>query len=542
MPPINDNIVDATLIAGASGTTAGSNVGATVQTLEPASSSVWWKWVAPTSDKYFFSTRGGITNFRSNLNLFTNPFNLNAYNNLFSVPYVVDYRNGFVGIEFGALVAINAVAGTTYLIRVAARAATTGDITLSWGLYFPTEDGLCAGCPTEWGPTQTCKGFAQLQTSRTPRKESYGNFPAGIYKIRYCKGTFRWGGDGGSTHTVFAWDDNAHFNQIVALYSSGTTNFLGDWSSATAYVTGDLICSEHAVWRAISTNTNKLPSANPANWVRASFATFRNMSGIVKATTIAATEAAFRCAGTGFVHCGGEIALIFSDLPLADNANDPVLPQFALYASSVSFQASGASITRSSATALSGNFGVKNLTDIDISTLNATLLTTGRVTSSATIPFTINSNETKQTNPISFQTTDGETRLIATLRLSACSFQTDLVYDLTPILTCKLLPLPGSPGACNGLKYQMHFTVTNNGLGPTWALNATISITPAMVPCTGTLPATISLGSINPGATKDIFFDLKTKPVATPIVITVALTDGPVTHPTAQFAITFPAG
>ena len=67
-PPENDDWADAIALTGASGTTNGTNDGATVESGEPpfgAGSSpipphdtVWWKWVAPSNGNYEFDTIG----------------------------------------------------------------------------------------------------------------------------------------------------------------------------------------------------------------------------------------------------------------------------------------------------------------------------------------------------------------------------------------------------------------------------------------------------------------------------------------------------
>lgn len=62
--PANDDFADATVISGASGSTTGSNLGATIESDdEPYGGqedygSVWWKWVAPASGTATFSTQG----------------------------------------------------------------------------------------------------------------------------------------------------------------------------------------------------------------------------------------------------------------------------------------------------------------------------------------------------------------------------------------------------------------------------------------------------------------------------------------------------
>ena len=63
-PPANNNFASSTLISGASGTIAGTNLEATKEANEPnhagepGGKSVWYRWTAPTSALYRFDTEG----------------------------------------------------------------------------------------------------------------------------------------------------------------------------------------------------------------------------------------------------------------------------------------------------------------------------------------------------------------------------------------------------------------------------------------------------------------------------------------------------
>src|SRR5574340_1168479 len=62
--PPNDNFANAFAISGVSGSTNGSNVGASLETGEPnlfgvaIGESVWFTWTAPADGAYTFSTAG----------------------------------------------------------------------------------------------------------------------------------------------------------------------------------------------------------------------------------------------------------------------------------------------------------------------------------------------------------------------------------------------------------------------------------------------------------------------------------------------------
>jgi hypothetical protein len=63
----NDSFSSAQILSGASGTTSGDNFGATKQPAEPdhannsGGSSVWFRWTAPSSGQFFFSTSGSTS-------------------------------------------------------------------------------------------------------------------------------------------------------------------------------------------------------------------------------------------------------------------------------------------------------------------------------------------------------------------------------------------------------------------------------------------------------------------------------------------------
>ena len=114
--PANDNFANAWTIAGSSGTTNGSNVGATFETGEPdifgagIHESVWYKWTAPADGTYIFDTVG--SDFDSLLGIYTG----NAVNALTVV------GEGYYLISFGGAfdspVSFIATAGTAYSIKV----------------------------------------------------------------------------------------------------------------------------------------------------------------------------------------------------------------------------------------------------------------------------------------------------------------------------------------------------------------------------------------------------------------------------------------
>ena len=129
-PPANDMFADATAISGASGSVAGINENATLETGEPlpklghAQQPVWWTWTAPNSGTATFDTIG--SSFDTMLGVYTG----NAVASLTTMA-----ENDDINTEVRqSRVSFDAVKDTTYRIAVAGYQANVGDITLNWSL------------------------------------------------------------------------------------------------------------------------------------------------------------------------------------------------------------------------------------------------------------------------------------------------------------------------------------------------------------------------------------------------------------------------
>jgi len=125
--PANDNFANAITITGASGTIAGSNVGATVEPGEPTSevgapvhTSIWYNWTAPASANVTFDTFG--SDYDTVLIAYTGA----AVNALTFIAGNDDFGGSQSQITFAA------VMGTTYRIRVDGFDGSTGNVTLNW--------------------------------------------------------------------------------------------------------------------------------------------------------------------------------------------------------------------------------------------------------------------------------------------------------------------------------------------------------------------------------------------------------------------------
>ncbi|MCX7045066.1 MAG: dockerin type I domain-containing protein [Candidatus Sumerlaeota bacterium] len=130
--PANDDFASAFAIAGALGTTTGTNFNATVETGEPnhvgdaGGKSVWWVWTAPAAGLAEFNTRG--SNFDTQLAVYTG-----AVVSALAETASNEDENYTSGI-YTSLVTFNTSAGIVYHIAVDGYMGETGDVILNWQL------------------------------------------------------------------------------------------------------------------------------------------------------------------------------------------------------------------------------------------------------------------------------------------------------------------------------------------------------------------------------------------------------------------------
>jgi hypothetical protein len=113
--PLNDNFAAATPFGKRQGTVTGTNVEATRETGEPdnGNRTVWWKWTAPRSDRYFLDTCKTVPSFASVIGVYVGSNVaqlLQKANSRVSGSDCPDYS--------GVKTYFDAVAGTTYYISV----------------------------------------------------------------------------------------------------------------------------------------------------------------------------------------------------------------------------------------------------------------------------------------------------------------------------------------------------------------------------------------------------------------------------------------
>ncbi|MCA1592101.1 MAG: NF038122 family metalloprotease [Acidobacteria bacterium] len=127
--PANDNFASAQAIAGSSGTTSGTNIGATKEVGEPnhaanpGGRSVWYRWTAPASGTATFDTKG--SNYDTTLAVYTG-------GSVGALALIVENDDIVSGTDIVSTVTFNAIAGTTYQIAVDGFDADSGSIILNW--------------------------------------------------------------------------------------------------------------------------------------------------------------------------------------------------------------------------------------------------------------------------------------------------------------------------------------------------------------------------------------------------------------------------
>ena len=134
--PDNDDFAKAAEISGESGSVTGTNIGAGVEDGEPlplervedvlfnSTATVWWRWRAPASGTFVFTTQG--SDFSAALGVYTG-------NSVDALVKIDAYRSEWLdGAATSAAVTFHAIMGTTYYIAVGGYRDYIGGIVLSW--------------------------------------------------------------------------------------------------------------------------------------------------------------------------------------------------------------------------------------------------------------------------------------------------------------------------------------------------------------------------------------------------------------------------
>src|SRR5205814_2805920 len=136
--PGNDMFASAVAVSGASGSTAGSNVGATKEAGEPGlagnsgGASVWWRWTSPYTGSATVTTAG--SSFDTLLGVFTG-------SSVGALTLVAD-NDDVSGTDKTSAVSFAAAAGTTYMILVDGylgpqSGQAAGAISVNWNIAAP---------------------------------------------------------------------------------------------------------------------------------------------------------------------------------------------------------------------------------------------------------------------------------------------------------------------------------------------------------------------------------------------------------------------
>ncbi len=131
-PPGNDDYDQRYVLSGTSGTTNGSNVGASKHFGELAHASdvggksIWYSWTAPVTGPVEFNTLG--SSFNTTLAIYTG-----GHTGFFSMVPVAS-NNDAVGGLFTSATSFSAVAGTIYQIAVDGAGGDHGNVQLNWNM------------------------------------------------------------------------------------------------------------------------------------------------------------------------------------------------------------------------------------------------------------------------------------------------------------------------------------------------------------------------------------------------------------------------
>ncbi|HKR14418.1 MAG TPA: NF038122 family metalloprotease [Pyrinomonadaceae bacterium] len=254
-PPPNDNFSAAQAVSGCSGTTTGTNVGATSESGEPNHSpdnnggtrSIWYSWTAPTTGQATVTTAGST--YDTIMGVYTG----NAVNSLTLIGKNDDETPGQT---LTSRVTFNTIAGTVYRIAVDGynnngSGGDIGNVTFNWTLN---------GCTATWVPTV-------LNSSQVELKSWTINGRTSIYvKLNFQDAGFRvanWG-----SLVVAGAEFSA--NATVERFNGGSTQALT--TTAQIYDLGNIAAGNYTfVFKNSGTNVKTLnftvsfvpPPANP---------------------------------------------------------------------------------------------------------------------------------------------------------------------------------------------------------------------------------------------------------------------------------------
>jgi uncharacterized repeat protein (TIGR03803 family) len=210
--PVNDDFVNATSIAGSSGSVSGNNSGATQEAGEPdhagepGGRSVWFRWTAPASGEYSFNTAGSV--FDTLLAVYTGA-SVNALTLVAS--------NDQAGASFTSAVSFSATNGTTYHVAVDGYAGQMGALLLNWALEVPPVNDNFAEAMEITGASGSVSG-SNIAATKEPGEPNHAGNPGG--KSVW----FRWTAPVGGHYSFNT--AGSGFNTLLAVYTGASVSAL----------------------------------------------------------------------------------------------------------------------------------------------------------------------------------------------------------------------------------------------------------------------------------------------------------------------------
>ena len=211
----NDNFANAQIVTGSSGSTSGTNTGATKEAGEPnhagnfGGASIWFRWQAPANAMVTMTTVG--SNFDTLLGVYTGStvsgLNLIASNDDEAFPSSLASR-----------VTFPAVAGTTYRIAIDGFNGATGSVVFNWssGPTGPANDSF-GSAQVISNSSGTVNGSNVNATKETGEPSHAGN--SGGVSVWY-----RWTAP--ATGTVTFATNGSNFDTLLAAYTGASVGGL----------------------------------------------------------------------------------------------------------------------------------------------------------------------------------------------------------------------------------------------------------------------------------------------------------------------------
>jgi hypothetical protein len=233
--PSNDNLGNAIAINGASGSSTGSNLDATVQAGESgaeghvAQATAWWDWTAPSDGSYMFDTCG--SNFSAGVGVFTG----NAVDSLADVASSATASCAYDGnYLYQDELVFSATSGTVYHIQVGSRfidgsVGAMGDITLRWWPSIAPGNDSFASATQLTGTSGTTSGTNRFATAEPTDPDYFGG-----------AGTVWWKWTPPSDGTYVFDTCGSNFDSKMGLYTGDSL------SNLTAIAENDDSCTYQA--------------------------------------------------------------------------------------------------------------------------------------------------------------------------------------------------------------------------------------------------------------------------------------------------------